>query len=128
MIWKRLMLMILFGTIFTYAAESSVNSDVGKINLLWYKLYHITHIIWVISYYFQLTVHIPVPTFTESIMTGCSISVYNNSLIYQTAIPYQNNSECEAEFNCPNFEIHNTVHIFKSPTRLEMINTNCQSS
>ena len=34
-------------------------------------------------------------------MTGCSISGDNDTLIYETPNPYQDNAECEAWFSCP---------------------------
>ena len=34
-------------------------------------------------------------------MIGCLISEENDTLIYQTPNPYQDNSKCEAEFSCP---------------------------
>ena len=56
-----------------------------------------------IGYYFQLSVNSIIPRFTypESTMTGCSITEYNDTLIYQTPNPYHLNSDCKVEFKCP---------------------------
>ena len=42
-----------------------------------------------------------IPSFTELDTFGCSMSYFNDTLIYQTLNPYYDYSDCKAEFECP---------------------------
>ena len=42
-----------------------------------------------------------IPSFTELDTFGCSMSYFNDTLIYQTPNPYYHYSDCKAEFECP---------------------------
>ena len=54
---------------------------------------------------FYISVH-STGNYTVEKDNGCSISLINGtSLIYETANPYGNYNECNAEFNCPDDKI-----------------------
>ena len=81
------------------AAYARTDTKTGKIEPICHVVCSIFKA--VNSVFYNISVYNLIPSFTESIMTGCSISRSNDTLIYQTPNPYQNYDQCKAEFNCP---------------------------
>ena len=81
------------------AACVTMNFIISKIELICHVVSSIFKT--VNSVFYNILVHNLIPSFTEIEMTGCFIVGENDTLIYQTPNPYQNNARCEAEFSCP---------------------------